>query len=610
MAQERPILDTEAAERLPFCIPVTKPMPIPEVAWNELPTRCITVNAEWCSHILGALECLDQSDAWKGTPEEIFDARQQVREIMLAVQGAYECEVMPSEYLKTVVGCDSRTIEFTRVIDGVESALFVPLCDVIPEQYVRDIACTGGNLTFERVIEQVPASVEIDLVACGIVPANYVISFTDCTSGQLEINHMVAGEPEVSYLNLSSCLAGQFLTSADLPEVYTPIPSLIGDNLWFDTNGDSTADLDLGQVVYHGSDGSDGSDAPNVQLNIVGTDLYADTNGDDIFENLGRVVGLDGIDGACAECEPAPPEPIHVDDDDLCGSAEYLVQWIDERFDDFLGSVTGASGVVSNGVSLFLAATGVGAVLVPIVGAITALISADVSAFRAAVNNTVLDDVKCKLFCLLSANGGYDYATLFAWAEQVTAESGTNVALQYWASIVGWFPEQEWQKRAYIGSVSPSAACAAECDCEEDPPPAECPDPCGAVEEIILLPGDSRLVGTVAGDASFADANFNAQSDGFTIDLGEMRCVTRIRIERYRYITADTALKRTWQGATVAGGTQSISIANTNTGWRTLDYNLTDEMMDTLTVNSFGVTTSPHGTNFYVRKVIVTVCVG
>jgi len=92
MAQEKPILDDQAAERLPFCIPFVSPVPIPAAAWNEEPTRCIRVNAEWCSYILGALECLDQPDTWIGTPEQVFDARQQVKEIMLAVMGAYECE--------------------------------------------------------------------------------------------------------------------------------------------------------------------------------------------------------------------------------------------------------------------------------------------------------------------------------------------------------------------------------------------------------------------------------------------------------------------------------------------------------------------------------------
>jgi len=69
---------------VPRYAPRLEPLPIPAPRWNDEPLLCLQVNDEWVSHILGVLTALDQSDTWLGTDDEIFDARQQVNEIMLA----------------------------------------------------------------------------------------------------------------------------------------------------------------------------------------------------------------------------------------------------------------------------------------------------------------------------------------------------------------------------------------------------------------------------------------------------------------------------------------------------------------------------------------------
>lgn len=65
--------------------PRTEPKPIPTTAWNDAPLSCLEVNDKWVSHILGALNVLDQPDAWIGDDDEVFAARQQVNEIMLSL---------------------------------------------------------------------------------------------------------------------------------------------------------------------------------------------------------------------------------------------------------------------------------------------------------------------------------------------------------------------------------------------------------------------------------------------------------------------------------------------------------------------------------------------
>lgn len=93
MPQERPVFDDEAVYRLPRIVPITSPMPIPAVAWDAEPKRCLEINAEWASYVLGMMDALDQPDAWQGTDEEIFDARQNVRNIILALAGGEPCTV-------------------------------------------------------------------------------------------------------------------------------------------------------------------------------------------------------------------------------------------------------------------------------------------------------------------------------------------------------------------------------------------------------------------------------------------------------------------------------------------------------------------------------------
>lgn len=78
---------------VPKYAPRPQPTIIPTAAWNDAPLFCLQVNDEWVSHILGVLTALDQPDTWIGTEEEIFAARQQVNEIMLALMTT--CEPAP-----------------------------------------------------------------------------------------------------------------------------------------------------------------------------------------------------------------------------------------------------------------------------------------------------------------------------------------------------------------------------------------------------------------------------------------------------------------------------------------------------------------------------------
>lgn len=65
--------------------PRINPTPIPAQNWDDDTVLCIRANEFWMSHILGALEVLDQPDTWVGTDEEIQAARDNVNEILASV---------------------------------------------------------------------------------------------------------------------------------------------------------------------------------------------------------------------------------------------------------------------------------------------------------------------------------------------------------------------------------------------------------------------------------------------------------------------------------------------------------------------------------------------
>jgi len=73
---DRPIIKPQFAVRGAY--------PIPSADIFDTPTYCFEINAEWLPHILGALDVLDQPDAWEGTEADIEAARDQIRKLMAA----------------------------------------------------------------------------------------------------------------------------------------------------------------------------------------------------------------------------------------------------------------------------------------------------------------------------------------------------------------------------------------------------------------------------------------------------------------------------------------------------------------------------------------------
>jgi len=88
---------------VPLFAPIVKPLPRPNAGVFDEPASCIRVNKEWLSYIRGALEVLDQPDAWDGTEAQIEYTRDQVKELINAL-GKDACAVA-TEILPADDGC-------------------------------------------------------------------------------------------------------------------------------------------------------------------------------------------------------------------------------------------------------------------------------------------------------------------------------------------------------------------------------------------------------------------------------------------------------------------------------------------------------------------------
>lgn len=83
--------DIERIQNTIYYAPRPFRTPIPAAHWDDCPIRCIGINDEWLSHLIGLLEALDQPDTWLGTYTEIQDTRDQVNEIIAAFMEAKLC---------------------------------------------------------------------------------------------------------------------------------------------------------------------------------------------------------------------------------------------------------------------------------------------------------------------------------------------------------------------------------------------------------------------------------------------------------------------------------------------------------------------------------------
>ncbi len=71
--------------RQPFR-PRLKPLPAPDSGIFDAPYVCIRINMGWLTHIIGVLQVLLELDAWTGTDEQQYDAKQEIEKLLASME--------------------------------------------------------------------------------------------------------------------------------------------------------------------------------------------------------------------------------------------------------------------------------------------------------------------------------------------------------------------------------------------------------------------------------------------------------------------------------------------------------------------------------------------
>lgn len=135
------------------------PLPIPNTTITASPQRCLTVNALWASHIIGALELLAQADTWLGSESERLDAVNNIEEII--VQLSNECQDCPdcpdcpdsdnpkdntTDYENSsAVGCCDDSTEGDEEVGQVVTNVYV-------DEATRELVVQFGKCCEERYV--------------------------------------------------------------------------------------------------------------------------------------------------------------------------------------------------------------------------------------------------------------------------------------------------------------------------------------------------------------------------------------------------------------------------------------------------------------------------
>lgn len=204
------------------------------------------------------------------------------------------------------------------------------------------------------------------------------------------------------------------------------------------------------------------------------------------------VQGLQGPAGECPDCgdgsypapEPTVPEPGQ-ENAQLCSIAGYITTFLTDRQADGWAQIDAANSYLS-AVDNFLVLLGpFGIVAQRVAQGVSDAISAGTAALRAGMTAEVKEDLKCLLYCRLQEAGGYTYQALMNWRDDIGEYSDFNMATITGKFVVDWFTEEEWSRRAYVGSLGTDGSCEVLCDpCAEEPPP-----PTPPFEIITAVPG-------------------------------------------------------------------------------------------------------------------------
>lgn len=309
-------------------------------------------------------------------------------------------------------------------------------------------AWQGTDDEKQAAVDQIEYLIQSAESGCEEMPANYIRDIDFCTGetpGIVTVYRVVDGVETPQEYSLAQCLK------------YVESISCFSSGLTVGTNNFGvfeTEDIDFIEcgIPVTGAPGAPGADG---------------ADGEDGAPGAPGAPGADGEDCECLSDDPTPPATIS-DEATACGTANYIVNWLDARFDDSLEALE-AAVTVSDAVSDYLGLIpGVGTIVSGVIDAFEAIGAVLPSVLRSDVSSVDLENWKCELYCLMGDDATFD-ATLFnTWIDslRLTHSAVGEIA---WFDFAQAFSDAEIQKRGNIGAATPSAECSTLCDCGSDP---------------------------------------------------------------------------------------------------------------------------------------------
>lgn len=161
---------------------------IPATAIDDNPSLCVGINYDWIPHIVGALDVLDQPDAWNGTETEIENARAEIRKLIAnfsvvcgddimpaigsVIQYAGKLASLPSHFLPCN-GAQYLRVDYPLLYDALETVYQIDADNfIVPDTRSRAILGSGQSVgNSNRIIGAVGGAENVQLTT-GQMPAH------------------------------------------------------------------------------------------------------------------------------------------------------------------------------------------------------------------------------------------------------------------------------------------------------------------------------------------------------------------------------------------------------------------------------------------------------
>jgi hypothetical protein len=301
-------------------------------------------------------------------------------------------------------------------------------------------AWTGSEEDVQLAIEEIEALMASAEEACEEMPTEYVRTINFCTEGgQIEVVKVVDGVEVIEYGSPAACMSyvENIIGCTDGTIEYTQV----SDGLI------ETLEIDLNACGIVGIQGEQGETGPQGIQGIQGEQ------------------GIPGEPGVCEEPCDTDNAPVDIASESFaCGIATYIINWHDDRYDDFLNEVDVGVSVLGIVDGFIGAIPGVGIIAESLVGAATAAFGTAVSVLRADVSSTDIEDWRCSLFCDIQANAIYGAEQLRAWIAEERALA-TQLGEQVWLDSFAGYTDDEMNKRLAVGNGTANTECDSLCDC-------------------------------------------------------------------------------------------------------------------------------------------------